>query len=125
MSEEIQETAATQEPIDHRMPAKNRKILLAIVVVVLALAGFIGNKAGVFSPSIGTSLDDPLTQQMIALGGQGLVVSCPPNAKFHAGGTIVCDVIGTNSNSIMPHLKWVDVIVSTGGQYRVMPVNGY
>ena len=96
---------------------------LLLPLIALIIGGVI--KTGAMASPIGTSLDDGLTQQFQSLGGVGMVVICPPSAKFYAGATIVCHVGRVESTALMPNLKFINVVVSTHDQYHAFPVNGY
>lgn len=122
MSEE--QPVENTDVVDHRMPKKNRQILVVGLILVIALAGFFGVKSGLIAPTVGNSLDDQLTRQFIPLAGQNSSVSCPPNAKFYAGATIICDVSTVAWNSALPNLKYVQVVVITHDIFHAYPVNG-
>ena len=110
------------EIVNHRMPQKNRRILA--VVLLLAFAGFFGVKGGLFAPSVGTSLDDQLTRQFKDVAGENSSVTCPPSAKFYAGATILCEVETVAWDSLMPNLKYVQIVVDKNNLFRALPVNG-
>ena len=103
---------------------KSRLIWL-LILVVAGVGIFFTVKTGVFASSVGTQLDQPLSAQFAPVIGNGVIVTCPPDAKFYAGATIVCNVIGVDAHSFMPHAQFVDVVVGTHGQYHALPVNGF
>lgn len=94
----------------------------AVAGLVVVIVGFLLLISGVFAPEVGITLNDQLSKQFVDLAGADVSVVCPPNAKFHAGATIVCDVSGVSSSSIEPNLAYIDVVVGKNDQFHALPV---